>query len=278
MANLKQGDQGAPVVELQKALTARGFNPGSEDGNFGPATRDAVLAFQSSAGLAADGVVGPGTAAELGLSIPQSPPPPSSLIPAVTVDMAVQIVPAPRANVEANLPFVLNALIGPKLADKSMILMALATIRAETGSFLPISEGQSHFNTSPGGQPFDLYDHRLGNLGPFDGAAFKGRGFIQLTGRTNYAFHGNAIGLGTQLIDNPDLANDPGIAARLMASYLKTSEQAIRAALTANDLAKARRLVNGGTNGLEAFTDAYNSGLPLVPDEIDVVQSDATNA
>ena len=66
-----------------------------------------------------------------------------------------------------------------------MILMALATICAETGSFLPISEGQSHFNTSPGGHPFDLYDSRadLGNLGPPDGERFKGRGFIQLTGR-----------------------------------------------------------------------------------------------
>jgi peptidoglycan L-alanyl-D-glutamate endopeptidase CwlK len=34
-----------------------------------------------------------------------------------------------------------------------MILMALGTIRAETASFEPISEGQSRFNTSPGGHP-----------------------------------------------------------------------------------------------------------------------------
>ena len=36
-----------------------------------------------------------------------------------------------------------------------MVLMALATIRAETESFEPISEGKSKFNTSPGGRPFD---------------------------------------------------------------------------------------------------------------------------
>jgi peptidoglycan L-alanyl-D-glutamate endopeptidase CwlK len=196
------------------------------------------------------------------------------------VDITVQIVPAPRANIESNLPFVLNALIAPQLADKAMILMALATIRAETGSFLPISEGQSRFNTSPGGHPFDLYDNRtnLGNQGKPDGASFKGRGFIQLTGRANYTLHSKAIGLATQLIENPDLANDPGIAARLLASFLKTNERRIRAALTANDLTEARHLINGGSHGLEAFTEAYHAGLPLLPDEIAVLQSDATNA
>jgi putative chitinase len=282
MLNLQPGDDGTAVMELQKALNARGFNTGLADGNFGPATRDAVIAFQRSTGLVADGIVGPSTASALGLTAnaPPSEALPRCLIPAVTVDIAVQIVPTLRSNVESNLPFVLNALIAPQLADKSMILMALATIRAETGSFLPISEGQSHFNTSPGGHPFDLYDSRtnLGNLGPPDGERFKGRGFIQLTGRANYTFHSAAIGLGTQLVDNPDLANDPDIAARLLASFLKTNEQRIRAALTANDLAEARRLVNGGSNGLEAFTEAYNTGLPVVPEEIAVVQTDVINA
>jgi hypothetical protein len=186
----------------------------------------------------------------------------------ITVDMAAQIVPyAPRANIESNLPFVLNALIAPELADTSMILMALATIRAETGSFLPISEFVSQFNTSPGGCPFDLYDSRadLGNQGPPDGERFKGRGFIQLTGRSNYALHGVAIGLGDQLIENPDLANHPDIAAQLLASFLKVHEERIRAALTAGDLSEARRLVNGGTHGLDAFTAAYNTGLALLP-------------
>jgi len=191
-----------------------------------------------------------------------------SLIPEITVAIARRMIPgAPRANIESNLPLVLNALVAPELSDKPMILMALATIRAETGSFLPICEGQSHFNTSPGGHPFDLYDSRadLGNLGPPDGERFKGRGFIQLTGRSNYALRGAAIGLRDELIKNPDLASDPGIAARLLASFLKTHEQRIRAALSANDLREARRLVNGGSNGLEAFEAAYNAGLALVP-------------
>src|SRR5580700_11411453 len=103
-----------------------------------------------------------------------------SLIPDITVEIAARMLPgAPRANIEQNLPLVLNALVGPRLADKPMVLMALATIRAETGSFLPISEGQSEYNTSPGSHPFNLYDSRadLGNVGPPDGERFKGRGF-----------------------------------------------------------------------------------------------------
>jgi hypothetical protein len=193
-----------------------------------------------------------------------------SLIPDITVDIATRIIPrAPRANIESNLPFVLDALIAPQLADKPMILMALATICAETGSFLPISEFESHFNTSPGGHPFDLYDSRvdLGNQGAPDGERFRGRGFVQLTGRANYALHGAAIGLGDQLIENPELANDPNTASRLLASFLKTHEERIRAALSEGDLGEARRLVNGGSHGLDAFTAAYNTGLALLATE-----------
>jgi putative chitinase len=173
----------------------------------------------------------------------------------------------PVKNIKLNLPVVLQALVAPQLTEKPMVLMALATIRAETESFLPISEFKSKFNTSPGGHPFDLYDNRkdLGNQGPPDGASYRGRGFIQLTGRTNYAFHGNAIGMGNQLVDKPDLANDPEIAAKLLASFLKKKEQAIKEALLTNNLAAARKLVNGGSHGLDNFTDAYRKGVKLIP-------------
>lgn len=196
-----------------------------------------------------------------------------SLIPDVTVEMAKRMLPfAPHANIESNLPHVMNALAGAGLADKEMILMALSTIHAEAATFAPASEGESRYNTSEGGHPFDLYDSRadLGNHGPPDGERFKGRGFIQLTGRSNYAVHGAAVGLGKRLIEEPDLANDPAIAARLLASFLKHHESRIRAALQANDLREARRLVNGGSNGLSAFTAAYRTGLELVPNQIAV--------
>jgi len=196
-----------------------------------------------------------------------------SRIPSVTAEIVAQMFPeTPAAGIRANLPAVLNALIAPGLATKEMVLMALATIRAETESFVPASEGVSRFNTSPGGEPFDLYDRRaeLGNQGPPDGERFRGRGFVQITGRANYLEHGRAIGLGEELIGNPELANDPEIAARLLASFLKSREKPIQRALLKGDLASARKLVNGGSAGLARFTDAYRRGQTLIPEALEV--------
>lgn len=61
---LRAGDRGADVAELQRALSARGILV-LDDGIFGPATRAAVMWFQTARGLPADGVVGPATVAKL---------------------------------------------------------------------------------------------------------------------------------------------------------------------------------------------------------------------
>ena len=259
---LQLSSSGAEVSALQQALQAAGFSPGTIDGSFGAGTEAAVLAFQKSKGLAADGIVGPNTATALGLKgIPVIP----SVIPGVTVQVVSQMFPmTPIGNIKTNLPPVLDALVTAKLPDKAMVLMALGTIRAETESFQPISEGQSRFNTSPSGHPFDLYDNRqdLGNKGAPDGANFRGRGFVQLTGRANYTRYGGEIGV--DLIASPELANGAQVAAKLLARFLGDREDRIREALASNDLASARRLVNGGSNGLDRFSDAFHKGMQLL--------------
>ena len=58
---LQRGAQGAAVAELQRKLQAAGFDPGPIDGDFGPRTEAAVLAFQRSRGIDVDGIVGPQT-------------------------------------------------------------------------------------------------------------------------------------------------------------------------------------------------------------------------
>ncbi|MBV9300585.1 MAG: peptidoglycan-binding protein [Acidobacteriaceae bacterium] len=68
METLQLGSTGPEVEELQRALAAAGFDPDTADGSFGPETRKAVIAFQTKRGLIVDGLVGPQTAAALGLA------------------------------------------------------------------------------------------------------------------------------------------------------------------------------------------------------------------
>jgi peptidoglycan L-alanyl-D-glutamate endopeptidase CwlK len=282
MPLLKKGSTGPDVLTLQTSLKQLGFDPNGVDGIYGPGTQTAVIAFQKAKGLTPDGICGPSTMAALqssaavaGANVSGATSTASvaaatatSLPPCnPTVNEVAKMFPGvPVKNIQTNLPFVIQALDDAGLGDKDMVLMALATIRAETGNFTPLSEFQSKFNTAPGGPPFGLYDNRkdLGNQGPPDGSSFKGRGYIQLTGRSNYQIHGAAIGLGNQLITNPALANQPDIAAKLLASFLKSKEAKIRAALQRNDLRTARKLVNGGSHGLDQFTQAFNIGKACI--------------
>jgi len=260
-----QKDSKGPVRALQKALLKRGFNPGAIDGVFGLGTQAAVLAFQRSEGLLADGVAGARTMAALRGTTPQPLP---SVLGKITPAVVSRMFPhTPLANIKRNLPFVASALEEAQLHDRLMVLAALATIRAETESFEPVAEGPSRYNTSPDlkGHPFDLYDNRkdLGNTGAPDGERFRGRGYVQLTGRANYLKYGKAIGLKDSLVKNPELASDARIAGRLLAAFLKDKERRIKEALLDWDFAGARRQVNGGTHGLERFVDAYTIGAQL---------------
>lgn len=62
---LRRGARGALVAHAQALLEASGYTPGVVDGIFGSATYAAVWAFQKSAGLPADGIIGPATWAAL---------------------------------------------------------------------------------------------------------------------------------------------------------------------------------------------------------------------
>jgi hypothetical protein len=62
---LKPGDTGTQVTALQRALATLGYSPGKPDGTYGPATQQAVAAFQKANNLTADGIFGTQTLAAL---------------------------------------------------------------------------------------------------------------------------------------------------------------------------------------------------------------------
>jgi len=114
------------VIRLQRKLRDAHFSPGAIDGDFGPATRAAVIGFQLSEGLLPDGIVGPKTAFKLGLVDKVVI---NSAIPFVTTSAVSRMFPNTQVdNIKDNLPFVLTGLEDKGLVDKPMILMALASI------------------------------------------------------------------------------------------------------------------------------------------------------
>lgn len=138
------------------------------------------------------------------------------------------------------------------LSDLTLI-GALATARVEVGrAFKPIKE------ISSGAQ----YEGRLdlGNTQPGDGVKYKGRGYIQLTGRSNYTNYGQVLGI--DLVNNPDLALTIENSAKIQAKYFKY--KTIDLWCKAKDWVKVRQLVNGGSNGLTEFQSVVGQYLKLI--------------
>ncbi|MBE5804690.1 MAG: hypothetical protein E7316_09285 [Clostridiales bacterium] len=86
---LRSGSQGEEVRQLQERLQQLGYYTSAVDGQFGPGTRNAVIAFQSQHGLAADGIVGEGTKAVLYSDAAQpKPTAPPTQVPTAVPEIA----------------------------------------------------------------------------------------------------------------------------------------------------------------------------------------------
>jgi putative chitinase len=273
---LKNGSKGDDVKKLQEKLKL------TADGAFGLKTEEAVKAWQKANGLKDDGVVGDGTWSKLfGVSAP--------VVAVVKEDVVIPSGgPLNLEKLKGHIPDSVIAQI-PETAKKFNITnnLRLAHFLSqcghESGGFKAVSENLNYsadglkkifgkyfpgnLNESYARQPEKIaarvYASRMGNGDETskEGFKFRGRGYIQLTGKANYTNFTKFIG--EDCIANPDLvATKYPLASaafffdsnKLWSICDKGSDDATVTAVT--------KRVNGGTIGLpdriKHFKEYYN--------------------
>lgn len=247
MPILKQGSSGPDVQDLQQKLKDLGFDPNGADGNFGPGTKKAVIAFQQSKGLQADGVAGPATIAALqaaaggsasastGGAVSAGSPLASGVEVSggSAVGTAASAAPVAGLNLGALAGKVPQAVIDqiPEAAAKFGITTNLrlahflAQCALESMNFTATVENLNYsaqrllqvfpkyfknvdvnaYARNPQKIGSRVYANRMGNGDEASGDGFKyrGRGYIQLTGKNNNQSFTNHIG--DDCVANPDL-------------------------------------------------------------------------
>ncbi len=272
---LKVGSKGNEVKQLQEKLGL------TADGSFGPGTEKAVKAWQSANGLTADGLVGDGTWSKMfGVSpTPVSTPVSNVVIPPSSFKLE---------NLKGHVPDAVITQI-PDTASKFNITNPLrlahflAQCGHESGGFRAVSENLNYsakgllgtfpryFNATTAAQyerkpemiASRVYGSRMGNgdESTKEGFKFRGRGYIQLTGKSNYTNFAKFIGEDT--VTNPDLVATkyPLASAAFFFDSNKLWSICDRGADDATVTAVTKR-VNGGTIGLadriKHFKEYYN--------------------
>ena len=273
---LKVGSEGADVKKLQEKLGVEAI------GKFGPKTEAAVKAWQKANGLKEDGIVGDATWSKLfGESKPV----------AEVIKEDVVIPSGGPLNLEKLKGHIPDAVIAqiPETAAKFNITnnLRLAHFLSqcghESGGFKAVSENLNYsadglkkifgkyfpgnLNESYARQPEKIaarvYASRMGNgdEASKEGFKFRGRGYIQLTGKANYTNFTKFIG--EDCIANPDLVATkyPLASAAFFFDSNKLWSICDKGADDATVTAVTKR-VNGGTIGLpdriKHFKEYYN--------------------
>ena len=228
------------VSNIQIRLKSYGYSIGRVDGLYGSITADALSDF-----LVSWGVSDTRFNKEVAELLIEKDARKGEMPPLAVPQLISTILQCPLSDAQTYLPGILSALKGQGILDRLTLIAVIATIGVETGGFRPIHEFGSV-------QRFiDLYENRsdLGNVNAGDGPLYHGRGFIQLTGRANYREFGKTLNI--NLEDNPDLALDPTVSAKILALYC--FRRKVDIAAHTQDWEDVRRRVNGGLNGFSVF-------------------------
>ncbi len=226
---------------LNHSAAAGRFQPGSgpldTDGRLGQSTRDAIEAFQQAVlgHTQPDGRVATGTQTLHALC---------SALPEVPDEQMLM-------------------LLYLRSADGAFAAMARQLIEVMKARDIGSPLRQAHFLAQIGHESGCLrfraelasgeaYEGRqdLGNLSPGDGRKYKGRGLIQLTGRTNYAEYGRAIGREAELLANPSLIESDAALCADVAGWF-WARRNLNELADKDDLNAITRRINGGLNGID---------------------------
>jgi putative chitinase len=156
----------------------------------------------------------------------------------VTLEQLVAIMPYSRSHADQFIDALNQAMDEFEINTPDRMASFLAQIGHESAQLRYVKELAS-------GAAYE-WRKDLGNTQEGDGIRFKGRGLIQITGRTNYEQCGKALGL--DLIAHPELLEQPVNASRSAGWFWKT--HGLNELADAGDQAKITRRINGGTNGL----------------------------
>lgn len=263
-AALKKGVSGRDVKNWQAFLISKGYLSGKPSSVFDDLTHNATIAFQKNHNLEADGVVGPGTLAQVNeitgklelAAISQTGP-----LGDLTEILLKKVMPAiSAANLTSYLPYLKQAMAEFEINTSVRAAAFLAQLAHESGQFKFMGEIWGPTENQKRYEPPSDLARDLGNTMPGDGKRFKGRGPIQITGRSNYKRYGDILGV--NLIDNPERASDKDIAFRTAGAFWKMNNL--------NQLADRQwymtitKRVNGGFNGLEDRVKHYERALNVL--------------
>lgn len=159
----------------------------------------------------------------------------------INVQRLVSVLPPNlQRNAQQHFPGILAECQRQGVQDKAQIAYILATTVHESNAGGAMTEFASGA----------AYEGRrsLGNVQPGDGIRFKGRGYVQITGRRNYSDWSRRLGV--DLVSNPERARDPQIAARILVGGMRDGTFTGRKLgdYVGNgrmDFHNARRVVNG---------------------------------
>ena len=270
---LKRGDNNENVKQLQIKL---GLEP---IGNFGPKTEDAVKSFQLKNGLTPDGIVGDGTWNKIMGVAPQvstptqpvSAPVPQSTTPVASVgglkleklkghvpDAVIAMIPDTAAKFQINTPLRLAHFLaqcghesgGFRVTSENLNYSAKG-LMGIFKKYFPTEALANSYQRQPQKIANRVYANRMlnGDEGSGDGFKFRGRGYIQLTGKDNYTQFGKAIG--EDISSNPDSVS--GKYALLSAAWFWSKNGLNKLAdggATDAVVTSITKRVNGGTIGL----------------------------